>query len=221
MPPFQRGLFGKKASAQAILCAKAFGEVVVSGAASGHLYVWEGRNCIRAVKAHSGAITALHVIGKIDDGTGEVSASGPSTGGLEKPGGLCTGSTDGKIQLWSAELEVGACFDLASLGGVSKTVQSVNWDFANHKILIGSWSAECVSGPWMNCLIPTVPSAGTSPIAATSDPSIFSVVPAYSSFSALAGTATVPALRAATSAGQQLCGDSKAPTAKPPTSGLR
>ena len=71
MPPFQRGLFGKKASAQAILCAKAFGEVVVSGAASGHLYVWEGRNCIRAVKAHSGAITALHVIGKIDDGTGE------------------------------------------------------------------------------------------------------------------------------------------------------
>ena len=138
----QRGLFGKKASAQAILCAKAFGEVVVSGAASGHLYVWEGRNCIRAVKAHSGAITALHVIGRMDDGSGETSNAGPASGGFDKPGGLCTGSTDGKIQLWSAELEVGACFDLASLGGVSKTVQSVNWDFANHKILIGSWSSE-------------------------------------------------------------------------------
>ena len=179
------------------MAAKPFGEVVVSGAASGHLYVWEGRNCIRAVKAHSGesgrrggeegreeeeagggvvgqgepvcasrsinppqlssppshhlptsppppllalgAITALHVIGKMDDGSGETSNAGPSTGGFDKPGGLCTGSTDGKIQLWSAELEVGACFDLASLGGVSKAVQSVNWDFANHKILIGSW----------------------------------------------------------------------------------
>ena len=102
-----------------------------------------------------------------------------------------------------------------------KPVATHRLSVAGARPMIGSWSAECVSGPWMNCLMPTRCSAGTSPSAATSEPSIFSVVPWYSSFSALAGTGAVPELRATTSAGQQLCGDSNAPTAKPPTSGLR
>jgi hypothetical protein len=53
-----------------------------------------------------------------------------------------SGSTDGKIQLWNAALEVTAAFDLASLGGVSKVVHSLHWDDAAHKILVASWSAE-------------------------------------------------------------------------------
>lgn len=56
--------------------------------------------------------------------------------------GLVSGSTDGKIQLWNAALEVTAAFDLASLGGVSKVVHSLHWDDAKHKILVASWSAE-------------------------------------------------------------------------------
>lgn len=59
----QRGLFGKKAQPQPLLCAKAFGSVLLTGCSSGHLAIWEGRNCIRSIKAHSGAVTALHVLG--------------------------------------------------------------------------------------------------------------------------------------------------------------
>jgi hypothetical protein len=55
---------------------------------------------------------------------------------------LITGSTDGKMQLWDAQLQVGAALDLASLGGISRSVQSLQWDAPNHKILIGTWSAE-------------------------------------------------------------------------------
>lgn len=57
-------------------------------------------------------------------------------------GGLVTGSTDGKLQLWSAKLEQTAAFDLASLGGVSKVVQSVCWEPGARRLLVGSWSSE-------------------------------------------------------------------------------
>lgn len=32
---------------------------VITGAASGHLYVWSGRNCVRSIRGHYGAVTAL------------------------------------------------------------------------------------------------------------------------------------------------------------------
>ena len=46
------------------------------------------------------------------------------------------------MQLWNNQLELTTAFDLASLGGISKIVQSVYWDEPNHKILAASWSAE-------------------------------------------------------------------------------
>ena len=128
----QRGLFGKKSQPQPLLCAKAFGSVVLTGCSSGHLAVWEGRNCIRSIKAHSGAITALYVIAARDS---EAQKAGAAQG-------LVSGSTDGKIQLWNGQLELTTGFDLSSLGGISKVVHSLHWDDANHKILVASWSAE-------------------------------------------------------------------------------
>ena len=122
--------FGKKSTRQPLLCVKPFGNVVITGCSTGHLTVWEGRNCIRSMKAHSGAITALHVISARDAGAGA------------QAGGLISGSTDGKMQLWNNQLELTTAFDLASLGGISKIVQSVHWDEPNHKILAASWSAE-------------------------------------------------------------------------------
>ncbi len=32
---------------------------VVTGAASGHLYVWSGRNCVRSLRGHYGPVTAM------------------------------------------------------------------------------------------------------------------------------------------------------------------
>ena len=122
----QRGLLGKKTSKQPLLCVAGFGESVITGAISGNLLVWEGRNCVRAIKAHSGAVTALHVVSR----EGEL--------GL----GLASGSTDGKVQLWSSSLEVGATFDIASLGGISRIVHSLCWDVINSKILVATQAAE-------------------------------------------------------------------------------
>lgn len=36
------------------------GEKVVTGAASGHLYVWFGRNCVRSLRGHHGPVTSMY-----------------------------------------------------------------------------------------------------------------------------------------------------------------
>lgn len=57
------GIFGRKGACQPMLCCISLGdegsEMVLTGATSGHLYVWEGRNCTRCIKAHTGAIMAM------------------------------------------------------------------------------------------------------------------------------------------------------------------
>lgn len=46
-----------------MLCCTSLGDddcnMVLTGSTSGHLYVWEGRNCTRCIKAHTGAIMAM------------------------------------------------------------------------------------------------------------------------------------------------------------------
>lgn len=46
-----------------MLCCTSLGddgdEIVLSGSTSGHLYKWEGRNCTRCIKAHTGALMAM------------------------------------------------------------------------------------------------------------------------------------------------------------------
>jgi WD40 repeat protein/Ca2+-binding EF-hand superfamily protein len=117
------GIFGKKGKPQTMLCAGAVEALVVSGTESGHLYVWEGRNCKKSVQAHHDAVNALYVVE-----------------GAE--GGLVTGSRDGKVRLWNALLEPGATFEIGGLGGVACSVRSVCWDVALNKILVGTSGSE-------------------------------------------------------------------------------
>ncbi|KAJ1457506.1 WD40-repeat-containing domain protein [Pelagophyceae sp. CCMP2097] len=135
----ERGLFCKKVPKQAILCVCAPGSVVVTGTASGHLLVWEGRACVDAHKAHASAITAIEPVGKqrtlkaTDDDAADAERSSP---------GLATASTDGKVQLWTRSLLVIHTFDVATLGGLSFAVHSLCWDALKNKILVGTDAAE-------------------------------------------------------------------------------
>jgi len=122
----QRGLFGKKVSLQSMTCVAAVNKFVVTGASTGHLSIWEGRNCVRAIKAHSGSITAMYV---------PVDATGDAVG-------LVTASADSKVQLWSNQLEVGSMFDISALGCQERCISGVAWDPNNKKILVGMWSSE-------------------------------------------------------------------------------
>jgi WD40 repeat protein len=126
----ERGLFGKKSLNMPLLCVGGFGKLVVTGGATGHLNVWDGRNCIRQAKGHSGAMTCLHVL-----------YDGQEEGG--KPRGLVSGGSDGTIQLWNHQLELGLRFDGVNLlHPASSTIHSVVWDDFNHKVLVSFWSCE-------------------------------------------------------------------------------
>lgn len=61
----QLGIFGRKGAVQPMLCCSSLGDecdsIIVSGSTSGHLYVWEGRNCTRCIKAHTDALTTMTV----------------------------------------------------------------------------------------------------------------------------------------------------------------
>jgi hypothetical protein len=52
----KKGLFGKapgvKMQALVSLASMDGGAQMASGTASGHIYAWQGRNCVKAVKAH-------------------------------------------------------------------------------------------------------------------------------------------------------------------------
>eukprot|EP00937_MAST-01D_sp_MAST-1D-sp2_P003926 g3926.t1 len=117
------GIFGKKGKPQTMLCVGCIEHTVVSGTDSGHLYVWDGRNCRKSIQAHNDGINAMFTV------------DGPE-------GGLVTGSRDGKVRLWNALLEPGATFEIGGLGGVASSVRSVAWDVELNKILVGTSGSE-------------------------------------------------------------------------------
>eukprot|EP00752_Nemacystus_decipiens_P004400 g4020.t2 len=123
-----QGIFGRKGACQPMLCCISLGnegsEMVLTGAASGHLYVWEGRNCTRCIKAHTGAIMEM------------------ARGDGVDAQGLATGSADGKVQLWTSSLEMAVCIDIKALGPICHMVHSLSWDIVNHKMLVATDSCE-------------------------------------------------------------------------------
>lgn len=51
----KKGLFGKAPGVKLqplVSLASLNGTQMASGTASGHIYAWQGRNCVKAVKAH-------------------------------------------------------------------------------------------------------------------------------------------------------------------------
>ena len=59
----KKGLFGRapgvKVQSLLSLASLDKGAQMASGTASGHIYAWQGRNCIKAVKAHEVRATAI------------------------------------------------------------------------------------------------------------------------------------------------------------------
>ncbi|CAM9729145.1 unnamed protein product, partial [Laminaria digitata] len=124
----EEGIFGRKGARQPMLCCTSLGDddskMVLTGSTSGHLYVWEGRNCTRCIKAHTGAIMAM------------------ARGISEETYALATGSADGKVQFWTPSLEMAVCIDVKALGPLSQMIHSLSWDRINHKILVATESCE-------------------------------------------------------------------------------
>ncbi|CAM9397168.1 unnamed protein product, partial [Phaeothamnion confervicola] len=121
------GLLGRLGPVGTQCCCTKVGAHVISGAANGYIYQWEGRNCIRRIKAHGGAVTAIAV---------PTSATGRSGGSF------MTGGSDGKVHIWNHRLEAGATFDLRALGGLGQDVHSLCWDARRRRALVALASGE-------------------------------------------------------------------------------
>ena len=120
-----RGLFGSAFKEELLLCVANIGDIVVTGSESGMLYVWEGRNLVRGIKAHTGQINAMYLI--------NAKGTEPS---------LVTACSAGKIQVWNSRLEVGATYTANTLGPMEPSITSVCWDTVTQKILLGFRTCE-------------------------------------------------------------------------------
>jgi microtubule-associated protein-like 6 len=120
-----RGLFGSAFKPETLWTVGSVGDLVVTGSDSGMLFVWEGRNLIRGIKAHTGAVHAMYMI---------------NSAGSEQ--GLVTACSAGKIQVWNAKLEIGATFNANILGPIEPSIVSLCWDMVTDKILVGFRTCE-------------------------------------------------------------------------------
>jgi len=115
----KRGLFGKKGKMQPQLSIVPCGNKMVSGTATGYLYVWAGRNCVKTIKAHHGSINALYYC----------------------ENGLVSGGKDMKVRMWTLSLEKGATFDLSAFGN-NASIRSVCLSSDATRILVGTKGCE-------------------------------------------------------------------------------
>lgn len=120
----QDGIYGKLGKRQSHLCCATLEDGrVLTGTMSGHLYVWDCRNCVKTVKAHDKSVNVLFVCKH----------------------GIITGGRDGKVRLWSASgpnIEPGAVFDIGGLGSFNPRVKSVCWSADGAKLLVGTMGSE-------------------------------------------------------------------------------
>ncbi|KAF0683188.1 Aste57867_24752 [Aphanomyces stellatus] len=115
------GVLGKKAKMQTLVSVAAISDkLVLSGSVRGEIWLWEGRNVIKVIFAHSAAVNVLHVFA----------------------GGVVSGGKDGKIRLWSKRMEPGASFDIVALGSFVGRVRSAVTNGDATKLLISTGGAE-------------------------------------------------------------------------------
>ena len=122
-----RGQFGTAVKPETLWCVGVVGKTVFSGSETGMLHVWEGRNLISSIKAHTGTIFACHVIDHKDE---------------EKENGLVTACSEGKVLVWNSKLELGATFNASSMGPIKNCISSVCCDVLTNKILVGFKTCE-------------------------------------------------------------------------------
>lgn len=118
------GKFGRMGLAQPITCVGATdSELVISGSASGHLYLWQGRNLRFKQFAHEGPVTALHVYDS----------------------SIVSGGKDGKIRLYNVsglQIEPGMEFDFVSVGPKDVHIRSICCGPLRKRLLVGSADSE-------------------------------------------------------------------------------
>jgi len=92
----RRANFSRYAPVQPITALTSIGssDNMVAGTASGQLFMFTDRNCVRNIKAHEGTVNALH----------------------SSPHGVLSAGRDHRVRLWTTKLEPGATFDMSSFG---------------------------------------------------------------------------------------------------------
>lgn len=129
----QRGVFGQRRKIQPLLCGVhlAGQDIVVTGAVSGHLYVWKDRTVSKVQPAHTGSIYAL----------------------AQAELGVVSGGKDGLVKMWDRDLNVLKQFNLMEGEPLpySPCVHSVCTNRAATKLLVGLrggevWELAIVSG---------------------------------------------------------------------------
>jgi len=94
---------------------------VFTGNNNGFLQVWEGRNWMKSIKGHTGAITSFTTV---------------------NDSGFITGCNLGKVLFWNDNLEIVGNFNITSLGPISGHVIALNYEPVLAKVLIGLKSSE-------------------------------------------------------------------------------
>lgn len=122
-----RGQFGTAVKPETLWTVGAVGKSVFSGSETGMIYVWEGRNLIKSIKAHTGSVYACHLIDHRDE---------------EKENGLVTACSEGKVLVWNSKMELGATFNASSMGSVRNCITSICCDVLTSKILVGFKTCE-------------------------------------------------------------------------------
>ena len=106
---------------------------VLSGTLTGHIYVWDGRNCAKTIKAHDKSVNVL----------------------LKCRHGLLSGGRDGRVRLWALpSIEPGAVFDVGGLGSFNPRIKSLSWSSDGARILVGTMGSEIYeisAGDGSNC----------------------------------------------------------------------
>ncbi len=101
--------------------------VLVTGTVSGHIYMWDGLEMVRPVKAHTRSVTCLHA----------------AHGGWSSAT-LVSGSKDGTVKLWDARLIMLRCFDMSEARPAARilSVRSVCYDPHRELVLVGMRGSE-------------------------------------------------------------------------------
>jgi microtubule-associated protein-like 6 len=115
------GQFGTAVKPETLYTVGVVGKSVFSGSETGMIYLWEGRNLIKSVKAHTGAIYASYLV-EYDD--------------PQKENGLITACSEGKVMIWNSKMELGATFNAASMGPIKASITSICNDVLTSKILV-------------------------------------------------------------------------------------
>lgn len=117
----RRGNFSRCTLIQPITCVTHVGtsDTVVSGTASGVLFLWADRDCIKHIKAHNGMVNSIFSCSH----------------------GVITGGVDKRVRIWTFKLEPGATFDVSNYG-FNPNVRSVCMSVDGTSVLIGTLGAN-------------------------------------------------------------------------------